>query len=75
VGPVAVLSVEEEEALVAPCRKCGASAVVVVSEDLWPIAGRWYDALVFRCDACRAVAPWVFDITAFYEPAPGLWKD
>lgn len=70
-GVIKVRSIEEEDAFLGAC-ECG-SAWVVAGEEVVPLRGNWYDALVVRCSQCGFVRSAVFDVTAFFEPPTHAW--
>lgn len=69
--PVRVASVEEEEHVLGVC-PCG-SSWALAHEEVVPVRGRWYDALVMKCRTCGSVCRAVFDITPFFEPVSLAW--
>lgn len=70
-SPICVRSVEEEDAVLGRCR-CG-QRWALAAEDVVPLRGRWYDALVLRCVYCGSSHNALFDITAFFEPPSHAW--
>ena len=69
--PVCVESIEDEDRVFGIC-SCG-STWSVAHEDVVPLRGRWYDALVMKCRSCGAVVQAVFDVTPFFQPATFAW--
>lgn len=70
-GAVSVRSIEEEDAFLGTC-DCG-SNWAVACEEVAPLRGHWYDALVVRCRTCGVVRSAVFDVTSFFEPPTHAW--
>jgi len=68
-----VNSVDDEDAQLGVCA-CG-SGWALAAEEVAPIRGRWYDALVVRCRGCGSVRRAVFDITSFFEPPSHAWLE
>jgi hypothetical protein len=68
---IPVGSIEEEDAVLGTCA-CG-NSWIVAGEEVAPIRGRWYDALVVRCGGCGLVRRAVFDVTSFFSPPTHAW--
>jgi hypothetical protein len=71
VRPILVDSVDAEDRALGACA-CGGSWTLA-SEDVAPIGGRWFDALVVRCGRCGEHSRAVFDVTTFFEPPTHAW--
>lgn len=65
--PISVRSIAEEDRHLGAC-PCGGSWKLA-AEDVVPLGGRWYDALVMKCQRCGDYGRGIFDITSFY-PRP-----
>jgi hypothetical protein len=71
--PAAVHGLDEEDALMGACT-CN-SSWHLARNVVWPVAGRWHDLIGVVCPACGARREFVFDVTAFFEPRPGVWGE
>ena len=69
--PLAVDSIEDEDRALGACG-CG-GAWSLASEDVAPIHGHWYDALVVRCNQCGEHRRAIFDVTPFFTPPTHAW--
>lgn len=69
--PIAVDSIDEEDHALGECA-CG-GAWSLASEDVAPIHGHWYDALVVRCTGCGDSRRAIFDVTRFFTPPTHAW--
>jgi predicted Zn finger-like uncharacterized protein len=67
-----VTSVADEERVLDVCPAC-ANPWRLVSEKLYPLDGRWVDALVVRCSRCGVLRRALFDITSFYDAPAQVW--
>jgi hypothetical protein len=70
-SPVCVNSIDEEDHLLGQC-SCG-RPWRLLAEDVAPIRGRWFDALVMGCSDCGDRRRAVFDVSAFFEPRTSAW--
>lgn len=68
---VRVTSIDEEDEHLGRC-ECGGDWRVR-AEDVVPLNGRWYDAVVVVCQTCGRANRAVFDVTQFFVPNPGVW--
>lgn len=66
-----VPNVEDEDLLMGKC-ECGGSWALA-AEEVVPVRLRWYDSLVMTCRSCRQHRRYLFDITPFFDPRPGVW--
>lgn len=69
--PQVAKSVDDEDRRMGAC-PCG-GRWRVARETLVPTRGRWVDDLVVRCDSCMTPNGFLFDVTEFFEPRPGVW--
>lgn len=65
-------SVAHEDVLLGTC-ECGGSWRLSY-EEVVPLSGRWFDAIVMRCATCGEYRRAVFDITSFFEPPTLAWS-
>ena len=70
-SPVRVTSIDDEDRLLGAC-SCG-RPWCLLAEDVAPIRGRWFDALVVGCPDCGGRVRAIFDVTAFFEPQTSAW--
>ena len=66
-----VRGIDEEETLMGTCA-C-ASPWRMSANAVLPNAGRWLDLIRVVCPACGSRAAYVFDVTRFFVPRPGIW--
>jgi hypothetical protein len=71
-GVYSVASVDDEDAALGKC-PCG-DRWLLAAEEVVPLSGRWYDALVVRCAGCGRTKRGVFDISSFFEPPTLAWS-
>jgi hypothetical protein len=45
----------------------------LASEMVIPLSQRWFDSLVMTCTRCSQSSGYIFDITPFFDPRPGVW--
>lgn len=70
-SPVCVTSIDEEDRLLGEC-SCG-RPWRLLSEEVAPISGRWFDALVVGCPDCGSRRRAIFDVSAFFSPPTSAW--
>jgi hypothetical protein len=70
-GARRVRSVDEEDEVLGLC-VCG-SEWRLKGNAVEPVEGRWHDILRVRCSRCGSAGEFVFDITTFFVPRPGIW--
>jgi hypothetical protein len=69
---IEVRSVLEEDAHIgADCPTCG-QAWRLSHEHVTRTGGHWLDNLRYSCSTCGTVVGFVFDITTFFVPRPGV---
>ena len=69
---VKVGTLREEEQRVGQCPSCDLPWQLR-HEAVIPAPGAWFDELAFCCGPCGETRNFIFDITAFFEPRPGVW--
>jgi hypothetical protein len=68
-----VRGIDEEDAIMEDCA-CH-SRWQLTRNVVWPAAGRWNDLVGVVCPECGVRREFVFDVTAFFEPRPGVWSE
>jgi hypothetical protein len=71
-APVRVRSIDEEDTFIGACA-CG-GAWRLSSNAVYPRARLWLDSVQVACPSCGRRAAYVFDISGFFEPRPGIWS-
>ncbi len=69
--PQVVDRVEDEERVIGRCA-CQ-TPWRLASNTVNPVAGRWHDSVTVCCPECGQRREFVFDITPFFSPRPGIW--
>jgi hypothetical protein len=69
--PIPVASLDEE-VLQLGCCSCKRKWRLAC-EDVIPLSGHWYDALILTCPSCGLVKRAIFDITPFFDPRGRAW--
>ena len=68
---VAVGSIEGEDQLMGRC-PCGGDWRLIFNE-VFLRRRAWVDYIALRCLVCDLHATFEFDVSAFFEPRPGVW--
>lgn len=71
-GTLDVRSIDEEDALIGAC-VCG-GAWSLSANTVYPARQRWLDSVSVRCPTCGSEMNYVFDISNFFRPRPGVWS-
>ncbi len=72
-GAIPVGDLDEEDRLMGGCSCRGSWRVT--SESVEPVGGRWLDVLEVRCASCERIRQFTFDVTSFFSPRPGIWRE
>lgn len=71
-GAPIVASIDDEDRLMGTCACSGAWRMA--GNAVEPVHGRWLDLVVVACSECGSKRAFGFDITAFFEARPGIWR-
>jgi hypothetical protein len=70
-GAPSVVNLDDEDRRMGAC-VCSSSWSLARNEVL-PVGGRWLDVVGVACPKCGCRRDFVFDVSSFFVPRPGVW--